>query len=345
MISRVAYPPVGREKITSTRTYFVRTDGSDSNSGTTNNSGGAFLTVQKGIDTIQALDNGGFDILISVGAGTFTGANTLKTFVGAGLYTIQGAGSSTIISTTSANCFSAGAVLGQWTLQDMKLTTTTSGNCLNITTGSLVNFSGIEFGACAGVAHILCQLATVAGSTSYTISGSCSGGFHVYSLQGGKVLLAGIPISVNGALSFFYFADSDRNSLIEYFGSSFKYNVTNKALTSNVATLTLAGTHTMAVGDSVVITSMSNSVFNGTYTLTAITGTTISYARTNANIASSAEAAGYCQDTTSQGNGPVTGPKFVVQNGSGIYTGNAGDNFLPGNAIGLKLTTSAGWYS
>lgn len=59
--------------------------------------------------------------------------------------------------------------------------------------------------------------------------------------------------------------------------------ITNVVLTSNVATLTVAS-HPFVVGDVIFVQGCSNTVFNGTYTVTAQTGTTISYARTNANI-------------------------------------------------------------
>jgi hypothetical protein len=62
--------------------------------------------------------------------------------------------------------------------------------------------------------------------------------------------------------------------------------VTNKALTSNVVTLTFSA-NTIAVGATVVV-SISDTVFDGVYTVTAQTGTTISYAKVNANVTSGA---------------------------------------------------------
>ena len=64
-------------------------------------------------------------------------------------------------------------------------------------------------------------------------------------------------------------------------------SVTNKALTSNVATLTTATAHTYSVGDVVVITGV-DSTFNGTVIVTAVTSTTFSYAKTAANVSSTA---------------------------------------------------------
>jgi hypothetical protein len=64
--------------------------------------------------------------------------------------------------------------------------------------------------------------------------------------------------------------------------------VTNKALTSNVATLTTSSAHTYLVGDIVVVTGV-DATFNGTYAITAVpTSTTFSYAKTNANVSSAA---------------------------------------------------------
>ena len=61
-------------------------------------------------------------------------------------------------------------------------------------------------------------------------------------------------------------------------------NVTNKALTSNVVTLTL-GVNPYASGASVVVAGVG-APFDGTFTLTASSGLTVSYAVTNADIAS-----------------------------------------------------------
>jgi len=73
--------------------------------------------------------------------------------------------------------------------------------------------------------------------------------------------------------------------------------VTNKALTSNVATLT-ATAHGFAVGDTVYV-NIGDAVFDGTYVITAVTANTFDYARTNANVASTA-ATGTATGATSQ---------------------------------------------
>ena len=62
------------------------------------------------------------------------------------------------------------------------------------------------------------------------------------------------------------------------------WTVTNKVLSSNVATLTI-GSHKLTVGSTVVVDNI-DATFNGTYVLTAVAATTISYACTAANVAS-----------------------------------------------------------
>lgn len=72
-------------------------------------------------------------------------------------------------------------------------------------------------------------------------------------------------------------------------------NVSNKELTSNVATLTVDSTYTWVVGQTVTVAGV-DATFDGTYTLTGVTPTTISYAKVNADVASAADT------------GTVTGP-------------------------------------
>jgi hypothetical protein len=63
-------------------------------------------------------------------------------------------------------------------------------------------------------------------------------------------------------------------------------SVTNKALTSNVATLTTSAAHGFATGFEVEVTGV-DATFNGTYTITGVpTSTTFTYAKTASNVAS-----------------------------------------------------------
>jgi hypothetical protein len=75
--------------------------------------------------------------------------------------------------------------------------------------------------------------------------------------------------------------------------------ITNVALTSNVATITTSAAHGYSVGD-IVAVDASNNTFDGTYTITAVTSTTFSYAKTNNNI-SSVSATGSASDAYTSG--------------------------------------------
>jgi len=64
--------------------------------------------------------------------------------------------------------------------------------------------------------------------------------------------------------------------------------ITNKALTSNVATLTTSAAHGLAVDDEVWVEGV-DATFNGKYTVTAVgSTTTFSYAKTASNVSSTA---------------------------------------------------------
>jgi hypothetical protein len=70
--------------------------------------------------------------------------------------------------------------------------------------------------------------------------------------------------------------------------STLTNTVTNKALTSNVATLTTGTAHSLAVGDIVVVGGV-DATFNGTQVVASVpTTTTFTFEKTNANVTSAA---------------------------------------------------------
>lgn len=193
---------IGRDRLTANRTYYVRTDGSDSNNGLTNTSGGAFLTIPKAIDVVSSLDINIYDVTIRVGAGTYTTPVVLKSLIGSGTVTIRGDNNdntSTIISTTSSDAIS-GYFDGKYSIQYLKIQTTTSGNCLNAE--GFISFGNVNFGACANF-HIVLESAKAQYRciASYAISGGTTG-YHIACLRGGYILVTGITLTITGTPNF-----------------------------------------------------------------------------------------------------------------------------------------------
>lgn len=198
-------PLSNRERLSAVRTYYVRTDGDDANNGLANTSGGAFKTIQKAIDTVyQKIDGNGYNVTISVGAGTFTGANKLvgRALLAGGSLTISGAGATTIISTTNADCFdlSFGTVL---TVSNMKVQTTTAGSCFDVNDNSALTVgAGMEFGACA-TTHLNCGTnCSIALTANYTISGGAGDSHWHAPGPGGLISCGTITITLTGTPNF-----------------------------------------------------------------------------------------------------------------------------------------------
>ena len=98
--------------------------------------------------------------------------------------------------------------------------------------------------------------------------------------------------------------------------------ITNKQLTSNVATLTTSTAHGLAVGDVVWVEGV-DSTFNsttGTYTVTAVTEFTFSYAKTAGNVASTAVSSSNAR-VQSPGSTYIESATDLITNGY-ITTGN-----------------------
>lgn len=218
--------PGVRELLSAARTYYVRTDGSDSNTGLSNTAGGAFLTIQKAIDVASALDNGGWDITIQVADGTYSGSIALKSYVGSGLLILRGNSSSpaNVLISTSTNSILAQSVIGKWSLEYFKVQTSTGS--LIVAQGGVTSLyiTGLHFGAAGpgGNPQVFADGAqiTFVQSAPCTIAGG--GGFNVYAINSGVIECSGMSITLTGTPAFTgAFAYTTRTGVIRMAGNTF----------------------------------------------------------------------------------------------------------------------------
>ena len=230
---KVSFPSGGaRELLTANRTYYVRTDGSDSNDGLSNTSGGAFLTIQKAINITASLDISIYNVTIRVASGTYTGSVLVNgPFVGSGNVSILGdtsTPSNVLISTTSAACITVQSN-GSLSIGGFKFKTTTSGDGIDVTSNGTVTIVGaVEFGALAsGSVHISAanggKLLNIAGGSVIVSGGAYA---HIYSQQLGGVVYAGVTVTLSGTPAFSsFFAGANnmgffRSAGVTYSGSA-----------------------------------------------------------------------------------------------------------------------------
>lgn len=203
----------GREVLTGNRTYYVRTDGSDSNNGLANTAGGAFLTIQKAVDTAALLDINGKTLTIQIADGTYTTPVILRDILGyhSNSCLILKGNTSTpanvILSVTSNNAISANAINSIWNIRDLEVRTTTGGSGIRMDSAKVI-FENLRFGACA-IAHLV-----LSGDSGCWVTGnySITGGslYHIYNDGASYFELASktITLSGNPALSYSFIRTS-----------------------------------------------------------------------------------------------------------------------------------------
>ena len=246
-----------RDKLTAARTYYVRTDGSNSNTGLVDSAGGAFLTIQYAIDFVwDRLDLAGYTCTIRVKDGTYTGAVTRYGPAVGGTPVLEGnttTPANAILSFTSPASgagfdFRRGAALE---MKGFKVETTTAGHGLHFSNRAWLAITGLmDFGTvAAGYYHMTFDhLAVFGSSTSYTISGGCAG--HIKASNGSNVeqIQGTNTITVSGTPAFTVgFVVQDQSSTVEianitYSGSATgpRYSITGNAVL-NRGNITLPG--------------------------------------------------------------------------------------------------------
>ena len=80
--------------------------------------------------------------------------------------------------------------------------------------------------------------------------------------------------------------DTDDSNKIHRYSTAHTATVTNKQITSNVATLTVSSAHTFVVGETITVSGV-DATFNGSYEVSATpTALTVRYAKTASNVVS-----------------------------------------------------------
>lgn len=242
LLMRTALTQHSRERLTAARTYYVRTDGSDSNNGLTNTSGGAFLTIQKAVDTLCSIDLGIYDCTIQIADGTYTSGFTLKQIVsGGGLALIVGnttTPANALISTTSAHCIS-GSEIGKWRVNGLKLQTTTSGYGVTVSgKATSLDLRNMAYGACANGHVVSASGAFVRFNAAWSITGSSP--VHLLATDGSTIIAVGQTCTITGTPALSTFASCSALSLMNLTSNTFSGSATG--MRYSVSTLSLINT-------------------------------------------------------------------------------------------------------
>jgi hypothetical protein len=336
-----------RDRLTSSRTYYVRRDGNDSNSGLTNSSVGAFLTINGAYGFIcNNLDLNGQNITVrvqgaSVGDGIYNERITTRDWVGYagsgfGQLTFVGENGTAEIRSTSATATILGAVAETpVTWENFKLTNPNSAGIIaEADDGGLVVLKGCTYGKIGSGGIALASVAEsgrillVAGT--HTIAATTDGadlpGTFIYARTGAAVLCQpGVTFNVAGARTFSNaVVDIGSHALFENTGSSF----TGTVITGNTYNLDARG----FIADTSLITA------SGTATVTPLAvgmGGTGAISAAAARTSLSAAASGANTDITSLRAAGVTGIGYGTGAGGAVTQ-------LTSKSTGVTLNTACG---
>lgn len=212
-----------REVLTANRTYYVRFDGSDTNTGLVDSAGGAFLTIAKATAVAQTIDPAIYTVIIQLQDGTWTtGISVGKAMLANAALLFRGnEGSPTscvITDVTSVSAIGTGVVVN---VSGVSLNGSLLGvNCVG---GATVNLNtGIVFGSAATSAHIRVNGpgSNVNMNQPYTIT--AAGARHLYASPNGYINCFNRVVTLVGTLHFSsMFAFADRGALISTNASTF----------------------------------------------------------------------------------------------------------------------------
>lgn len=216
-------------KLSGNTTFYVRTDGSDSNDGSANTAGAAWLTIQKAINVIANYNLNSYTATIQVADGTYTGAvSVTRPFVNGFVQLTGNTG-------TPSNCVIsvAGAAVSvsyaSMSLGGFKIVSS-SGNLISIGSAAILTMNGaMEYGSCTNVAVSVGSGAQWRASANYTISGSPGTYFFSASGSTGIIHTSALTVTLSGTPNWpTAFINAARSSAINITSATFSGSATGK---------------------------------------------------------------------------------------------------------------------
>ena len=135
---------------------------------------------------------------------------------------------------------------------------------------------------------------------------------------------------------FTHALDESNAPFYKWFDESTK-TINNKALTSNISTLTTGSAHGFEVGQTVVISSV-DATFNGTHVITSVpTPTTFRYAKTATDVASTAVSP---VGSAVRQRGYLAVSDFASQGSTSSYNVPGSDTYNPDEAIDFIIAST-----
>lgn len=222
-----------RTRLSANTTWYVSTAGSDSNDGSASDSGHAFRTIQKAVDTVlNKVDCNGYQPKIKIADGTYVGAIISGMPPGCPNPIIIEGNTTTpanvVVSATNASAF---VCLGsQVQFQGMAVAATGTGTgqgCgLLASNGANILWDKMVFGSC-DQAQVFAGngAASAVGSATYTIAGASPS--HLRTTVNGNINVVGATVTLVGGPAFASgFAVAQDPSLIQAYSNTYSGSAT-----------------------------------------------------------------------------------------------------------------------
>jgi hypothetical protein len=235
---------ITRQRLFGSGAFYVATTGNDSNPGTI---GSPWLTLQHAMNFISAIDGGGNNVVVNIGAGSFAGFG-IKDTIGIGVLQFIGAGSTntTITSGPNDGVFNFGECISNYAGTQTaligvdKVTFDNSGAPevaivialpgANFNLGNAITFVAADIGFKGGEVNTIgyiegvfqCQFVAIAGAYNITMTGGSIG--YIFFFQEGATFFDSGTWTLSGAADTILNATATLENGASYVSSGASYS-------------------------------------------------------------------------------------------------------------------------